>query len=55
MYHSLNVHLNASSTGFEDERSIADWSSRRFAHVIDLREQALDYARKIWADFILVS
>lgn len=54
LYHSLNVHLNASSTGFEDERSIADWSSRRFTHVIDLREQALDYARKIWADFILM-
>lgn len=55
MYHSLNVYLNTSSTGFEDESSIADWSLRRFAHVIDLREQALDYARKIWADFILVS
>ncbi|XP_071636842.1 glycosyltransferase 25 family member isoform X2 [Temnothorax longispinosus] len=52
MYHSLNVDLNASSTGFEDEKSIANWSPRRFAHVIDLREQALDYARKIWADFI---
>ncbi|XP_011701587.1 PREDICTED: glycosyltransferase 25 family member isoform X2 [Wasmannia auropunctata] len=54
MYHSLNVRLNASSTGFEDESSIADWSPRRFAHIIDLREQALDYAREIWADFILM-
>ena len=53
-YHSLNVQLNATSTGFEDERTIADWSPRRFAHVIDLREQALNYARAIWADFILV-
>ncbi|XP_077275224.1 glycosyltransferase 25 family member isoform X2 [Temnothorax americanus] len=52
MYHSLNVDLNASSTGFEDEKSIANWSPRRFAHVIDLREQALDYAREIWTDFI---
>ena len=55
IYHSMNVHLNASSTGFEDERSITDWSPRRFAHIIDLREQALDYAKEIWADFILVS
>ncbi|KYQ48787.1 Glycosyltransferase 25 family member [Trachymyrmex zeteki] len=54
MYHSMNVYLNASSTGFEDERSIADWSPRRFAHIIDLREQALDYAKEIWADFILM-
>ncbi|KAL6261421.1 hypothetical protein P5V15_006515 [Pogonomyrmex californicus] len=52
MYHLLNVHLNASSTGFEDEKTIADWSPRRFAHVINLREQALNYAREIWADFI---
>ncbi|KAL6442951.1 hypothetical protein ACFW04_002750 [Cataglyphis niger] len=51
-YHSLNVQLNATSTRFEDERTFADWSPRRFAHVIDLREQALDYARQIWADFI---
>ncbi|KAL6442950.1 hypothetical protein ACFW04_002750 [Cataglyphis niger] len=53
-YHSLNVQLNATSTRFEDERTFADWSPRRFAHVIDLREQALDYARQIWADFIWV-
>ncbi|XP_032689726.1 glycosyltransferase 25 family member isoform X1 [Odontomachus brunneus] len=51
-YHSLNVYLNATSTGFEDERTIADWSLRRFAHIIDLRERALNYARQIWADFI---
>ncbi|XP_050448494.1 glycosyltransferase 25 family member [Cataglyphis hispanica] len=51
-YHSLNVQLNATSTRFEDERTFADWSPRRFAHVIDLREKALDYARQIWADFI---
>lgn len=54
-YHSLNVQLNVTSTKFEDERTFADWSPRRFAHVIDLREQALNYAREIWADFILVS
>ncbi|EFN88899.1 Glycosyltransferase 25 family member [Harpegnathos saltator] len=51
-YHCLNVHLNATSMGFEDEKTITDWSSRRFAHVINLREQALNYARQIWTDFI---
>ncbi|XP_029658681.1 glycosyltransferase 25 family member [Formica exsecta] len=51
-YHSLNVQLNATSTRFEDERTFANWSPRRFAHVIDLREQALNHARQIWADFI---
>lgn len=53
-YHSLNVELNTTSTKLEDERTFADWSPRRFAHVIDLREQALNYAREIWADFILM-
>ncbi|EZA57456.1 Glycosyltransferase 25 family member [Ooceraea biroi] len=51
-YHSLNVYLNASSTGFRDERASTDWSPHRFAHVIDLRERALNHARQIWADFI---
>jgi collagen beta-1,O-galactosyltransferase len=54
-YHALDIHLNATSTGFEDEKTIADWSPRRFAHVIDLREQALNHARRMWADFIWVS
>lgn len=54
-YHYLNIYLNTTTVGFEDERTYADWSPRRFAHVIDLREQALNYAREIWADFILVS
>ncbi|GAB1863997.1 Glycosyltransferase 25 family member [Camponotus japonicus] len=53
-YHCLNIQLNATSTRFEDERTFADWSPRRFAHVIDLREQALNYAREIWADFIFM-
>ncbi|XP_014487037.1 PREDICTED: glycosyltransferase 25 family member isoform X2 [Dinoponera quadriceps] len=52
LYHSLNVHLNATSTGFEDEKTIADWSPSRFAHIIDLRERALNHARQVWADFI---
>ncbi|XP_012220536.2 glycosyltransferase 25 family member isoform X2 [Linepithema humile] len=53
-YHYLNIYLNTTTTGFEDERTYADWSPHRFAHVINLREEALNYAREIWADFILM-
>lgn len=54
-YHSLSINLNTTSIGHHDEITITDWSPQRFAHVIDLRERALNYARGAWADFILVS
>ncbi|KAK2578642.1 hypothetical protein KPH14_012134 [Odynerus spinipes] len=53
-YHDVNIYIHEESKGFEDENSITDWSSLRFAHVMNLRQEALDYARKIWADFIWI-
>ncbi|KAG8038300.1 hypothetical protein G9C98_006627 [Cotesia typhae] len=35
-YHLVNVVLDEKSTGIEDEEDIADWSSNRFTHVINL-------------------
>lgn len=51
-YQDVNIYINEESNGFDDESSIADWSNQRFEHIINLRQEALDYARKIWADFI---
>lgn len=31
------------------------WTSERFNHVIKLKEEALNYARAVWADYIFVS
>lgn len=54
-YHLVNVVLDEKSTGIEDEEDIADWSSNRFTHVINLREELFNYGRKIWADYLFVS
>ncbi|KAI4488630.1 hypothetical protein M0802_011446 [Mischocyttarus mexicanus] len=51
-YHTVDTFIDDNSNGFEDEKSSTDWSVLRFTHVINLRQEALDYARKIWADFI---
>lgn len=53
-YHTVNTYIDEKSYGFKDEESSTDWSLLRFTHVINLREKALNYARKIWADFIWV-
>ncbi|KAI4482603.1 hypothetical protein M0804_008456 [Polistes exclamans] len=51
-YHTIDTFIDDNSNGFEDEKSSTNWSPLRFKHVINLRQEALDYARKIWADFI---
>lgn len=53
-YHSINLSIDTESRGIEDEIGIADWSHKRFQHVISLREEALAYGRKIWADYLFV-
>lgn len=54
-YFSINTSLDEKSTGHKDEKGYADWSLMRFTHVIKLREEILNYGRKIWADYIFVS
>lgn len=53
-YHSIEVDFNEDSIKMDDENGPAHWSSSRFNHVITLREEALNYARRIWSDYILV-
>ncbi|XP_046391717.1 glycosyltransferase 25 family member-like [Ischnura elegans] len=52
-YHSANVVLSTSlPKRLPDEKGPAHWSPSRFAHVIGLREEALQTARNLWADYI---
>lgn len=53
-YHSIDLIFDDKSRGFEDEKGISDWSNNRFFHVIKLREEALNFGRRVWADFIFV-
>lgn len=50
-YHSLNV----SHGGGNDEVLLAEpakWTEERFRHVMRLKEEALEEARRIWADYV---
>ncbi|XP_064539541.1 glycosyltransferase 25 family member [Drosophila montana] len=51
-YHSINYAFNDETTRYQNESSAYDWPVSRFKHVIALKEEALQYARDIWADFI---
>lgn len=48
--------LTNKTTGshFSDEKSPNHWSPKRFKHVINLREKALDFSRKMWCDYIFM-
>ncbi|KAE8750935.1 hypothetical protein FOCC_FOCC002363 [Frankliniella occidentalis] len=52
-YHSINSEI-LSSPPFRlgEETGPAHWTSLRFTHVIQLREEALETARQLWADFV---
>lgn len=51
-YHSINYAFENETQRYQNESSSYDWPVSRFKHVISLKEEALQYARDIWADFI---
>ncbi|XP_076622754.1 glycosyltransferase 25 family member [Colletes latitarsis] len=51
-YHGIEINFDKESNGFEDENGIADWSTQRFLHVINLRERGLNAGSNMWADFV---
>ncbi|XP_059143528.1 glycosyltransferase 25 family member-like [Physella acuta] len=54
MYHRVDVKLDQIKKGFPDENASTDWSPQRFTHVIALREEALNFARSSWADYLFM-
>lgn len=53
-YHSIHAELIADKEVYAGETSPAHWTEERFSHMIKLRESALDYGRRLWADYVLV-
>ncbi|KAF5302672.1 hypothetical protein FQA39_LY10168 [Lamprigera yunnana] len=51
-YHSIYTNFT-NDTKYDDETGETHWSSLRYKNVISLRESGLNYARAIWADFLL--
>jgi len=52
-YHAVNVFLNDTQAGYGGEKNTMDWPDERMGFLMRLRQEALDYARSIWSDFIL--
>jgi collagen beta-1,O-galactosyltransferase len=52
-YHMISTEFVKDQELYPDERGPAHWTKERFDHVISLRESALNFARKIWADYFL--
>lgn len=53
-YHSVDVAFSENYTHFVDEKGVGHWSDLRFSYIINLRQAALEYARQIWSDYILM-
>lgn len=49
--------MDSKDTGYEhpDETGTEQWSQKHIEHVIELREQALEFSRIIRADYLFVS
>lgn len=52
-YHSLDVILDKNSTFYPGETSRTDRGDASYEGIIALKEEALDKARKMWADYVL--
>ncbi|KAH7977462.1 hypothetical protein HPB49_001746 [Dermacentor silvarum] len=52
-YHNVNVTSEDGDAFFPDEEGSQKWTAQRYWHVIRLREEAIQVARTLWADFIL--
>lgn len=54
LYHSVDFEHDDSVQRHQNESTPNDWPAERFHYLIGLKETALTYAKKIWADYIFV-
>ncbi|XP_026761081.2 glycosyltransferase 25 family member [Galleria mellonella] len=53
-YNGVYITTNSSGRLHPDEKSATHWSKGRFKHIIRLREESLDFAKKMWADYLFM-
>jgi collagen beta-1,O-galactosyltransferase len=53
-YHHIYHELTTSSPSAVDDKIPTNWTEERFKHIINLREEALDKGRELWAEFVWV-
>lgn len=54
-YHSVDFQYEDLPEAFSDGPGVFEWSASHFGHIMNLKEAALNAARKMWADYVLVN
>lgn len=54
-YHSVDFQHEDLPETFSDGPGVFEWSASHFRHIMNLKETALNAARKMWADYVLVN
>uniref|UniRef100_A0A4W5MDZ5 procollagen galactosyltransferase n=1 Tax=Hucho hucho TaxID=62062 RepID=A0A4W5MDZ5_9TELE len=55
LYHYVEWRPQEEPTEYQDADSPKQWTNLRYAHVMKLRQAALDSAREMWADYFMVA
>ncbi|KAK2144058.1 hypothetical protein LSH36_790g01064 [Paralvinella palmiformis] len=51
-YNWIDYQKFNNGIGYTNEEGPCDWTYQRFHNVINLRQEALDAARRVWADYL---
>uniref|UniRef100_A0A8C9SS55 procollagen galactosyltransferase n=1 Tax=Scleropages formosus TaxID=113540 RepID=A0A8C9SS55_SCLFO len=54
LYHYVEWRPQEEPRSYEDESGPKQWTNERYAHVMKLRQAALESARDMWADYFLL-
>ncbi|XP_062865467.1 procollagen galactosyltransferase 1-like [Trichomycterus rosablanca] len=54
LYHYVEWRPKEKPSAYKDEQGPKHWTDLRYEHVMKLRQEALETARQIWADYFLV-
>ncbi|XP_073705594.1 procollagen galactosyltransferase 1 [Garra rufa] len=54
LYHYVEWRPKEEPRKFSDEEGPKDWTNERYAYIMKLRQAALDSAREMWADYLMM-
>lgn len=54
-YHHIDIEYKDDEVKRPSEESPTNWPDERHVDVTAMKEEALEYARKMWADYVFVS
>lgn len=55
LYHSVHYQFDDSEKIRKEETNLTHWPAERFLELIRMKEEALEFGRRSWADYIFVS